>query len=148
MGGIEIDGSARVISKDGGPIQGLFAAGAATGGLEGGGANAYVGGIVKAGVFGLLAAEEAARVIKKVDVDATVSPQTSRFPVLDMIVRYGNVAAALLGPLTALIAAWPLWSTLGIASVPVALVAGGLVYILVRSYVEIVTLITEMLMPR
>jgi fumarate reductase flavoprotein subunit len=38
----------------------LFAAGATTGGLEGGPAAGYVGGLMKAVVFGLLAAECAA----------------------------------------------------------------------------------------
>jgi succinate dehydrogenase/fumarate reductase flavoprotein subunit len=61
MGGIAIDGDARVLRADGSPIAGLYAAGGATGGLEGGGAAGYVGGLVKACVFGLRAAEHAAQ---------------------------------------------------------------------------------------
>jgi fumarate reductase flavoprotein subunit len=38
-----------------------LAAGGATGGLEGGGALGYVGGLIKAGVFGLRVAEDAVR---------------------------------------------------------------------------------------
>ena len=60
MGGIMIDAHGRVISEHGGAITGLYAAGAATGGLEGGPAVGYVGGLIKAVVFGLLAAEHAA----------------------------------------------------------------------------------------
>lgn len=61
MGGIAIDGHARVKRPDGTTIDGLYAAGGTTGGLEGGGALGYVGGLIKACVFGLRAAEDAAR---------------------------------------------------------------------------------------
>jgi fumarate reductase flavoprotein subunit len=61
MGGIAIDGDARVLDSKGSPIAGLYAAGGATGGLEGGGALGYVGGLIKASVLGLRAAEHAAR---------------------------------------------------------------------------------------
>jgi fumarate reductase flavoprotein subunit len=61
MGGIAIDGHARVRRIDGTVIDGLYAAGGCTGGLEGGGSLGYVGGLIKACVFGLRAAEDAAR---------------------------------------------------------------------------------------
>ncbi len=61
MGGIAIDGHGRVKRPDGSVIAGLYAAGGATGGLEGGGALGYVGGLIKACVFGLRVAEDAAR---------------------------------------------------------------------------------------
>jgi fumarate reductase flavoprotein subunit len=60
MGGIAIDGHGRVKRPDGSIIAGLYAAGGATGGLEGGGALGYVGGLIKACVFGLRVAEHAA----------------------------------------------------------------------------------------
>lgn len=60
MGGVVIDEHGRVMSESGAPISGLYAAGATTGGLEGGPAIGYVGGLIKAIVFGLLAAEHAA----------------------------------------------------------------------------------------
>jgi succinate dehydrogenase/fumarate reductase flavoprotein subunit len=61
MGGILIDGDGRALRGDGSAIEGLYAAGGATGGLEGGGALGYVGGLIKACVFGLRAAEHAAK---------------------------------------------------------------------------------------
>jgi fumarate reductase flavoprotein subunit len=61
MGGIAIDGHGRVKRPDGSAIAGLYAAGGTTGGLEGGGALGYVGGLIKACVFGLRVAEHAAR---------------------------------------------------------------------------------------
>ncbi|MFV0297450.1 MAG: FAD-dependent oxidoreductase [Hyphomicrobiaceae bacterium] len=149
MGGIEIDGNARVIGKNGTPIPGLLAAGATTGGLEGGGRNAYVGGIVKAGVFGLLAAEEAARRAgHTAHAETRPAPATHRFPMLDLIVRHGANAALILSPLMVLLVSWLTWGALDWLSIPAGLIAGLATYILVRSYTEIVTLITETLLPR
>lgn len=61
MGGVAIDGDARVLRSDDTPIEGLYAAGSTTGGLEGGTGVGYVGGLSKSVVTGLLAAEHAAR---------------------------------------------------------------------------------------
>jgi len=61
MGGISIDADARVLRPDGQPIQGLYAVGCATGGLEGGKKHGYVGGLVKSSVTGLRAAEHIIR---------------------------------------------------------------------------------------
>lgn len=61
FGGIAIDGHGRVRRPDFSVIDGLYAAGGCTGGLEGGGALGYVGGLIKACVLGLRAGEDAAR---------------------------------------------------------------------------------------
>jgi fumarate reductase flavoprotein subunit len=61
MGGILIDDQARVLDKQRQPIAGLYAAGATTGGLEGGpvgSAVGYVGGLIKSSVMGLRAADD------------------------------------------------------------------------------------------
>ena len=61
MGGIAIDRDGRALRPDGSAIAGLYAAGGATGGLEGSGPGVgYVGGLIKACVFGMRAAEHAA----------------------------------------------------------------------------------------
>ena len=60
MGGIRIDTDARVLDATGTPIPGLYAAGATTGGIEGGPAIGYIGGLSKSAVFGFRAAEHAA----------------------------------------------------------------------------------------
>src|SRR5882672_9034258 len=60
MGGIAVDGNARVRRTDNSVIEGLYAAGGCTGGLEGGGGLGYVGGLIKACVFGYRAAEQIA----------------------------------------------------------------------------------------
>ena len=57
MGGIAIDMHGRALDEAGQPIPGLYAAGACTGGLEGGPKSGYVGGLAKAAVFGLRVGE-------------------------------------------------------------------------------------------
>ena len=61
MGGIAIDADARVVDEVGDVIPGLFAAGSATGGFEGGPKSVYLGGLTKAAVFGKRAAESVVR---------------------------------------------------------------------------------------
>ena len=61
MGGIAIDPDAQVQRQGGGAIDGLFAVGATTGGLEGGSGIGYVGGLIKAATFGIRAAEAIVR---------------------------------------------------------------------------------------
>jgi fumarate reductase flavoprotein subunit len=63
MGGIAIDPDAQVLRAGGGAIEGLYAVGATTGGLEGGSGVGYVGGLIKAATFGIRAAERIARVL-------------------------------------------------------------------------------------
>jgi fumarate reductase flavoprotein subunit len=65
FGGIAIDEHARVRRSDGRPIDGLYAIGASTGGLEGGNGGGYVGGLIKAVAFGLRAAEHIAQALDK-----------------------------------------------------------------------------------
>ena len=60
MGGIAIDGDSRVLDTNDHPITGLYAAGCATGGLEGGDAVGYVGGLSKSSTTGFRAAEHIA----------------------------------------------------------------------------------------
>jgi fumarate reductase flavoprotein subunit len=60
MGGLAIDGAARVLDEHDRPIPGLYAAGCATGGLEGGEFAGYIGGLAKSSVTALLAANHIA----------------------------------------------------------------------------------------
>ena len=57
MGGIATDAKARVLNQMGTPIEGLFAAGSTTGGLEGGSFCGYSGGLSKSSTFGLIAGD-------------------------------------------------------------------------------------------
>ncbi len=60
LGGLVIDGRARVLDGDGHWIVGLYAAGGTAGGLQGGARGGWVGGLAPALIFGLLSAEDAA----------------------------------------------------------------------------------------
>jgi len=60
MGGLVIDAHAQAQKPDGGPFPGLYAVGTPVAGLEGGPRAGYVGGLSKAFILGLLAAEHAA----------------------------------------------------------------------------------------
>lgn len=69
MGGIHTDAQGRVLDTQARPIAGLYAAGACTGGLEGGGAAAgYSGGLSKSSVFGMLAGEAIVAALKGSEV--------------------------------------------------------------------------------
>ncbi len=65
MGGIVINKHAQALREDSSVIDGLYAAGAATGGLEGGPQIGYVGGLAKSGITGLAAAEHIAMQLRK-----------------------------------------------------------------------------------
>ena len=54
-GGLAVDGFARVLTSQGNPIKGLYAAGSTVGGLEGGPRIGYVGGLIKAFGIGRIA---------------------------------------------------------------------------------------------
>ncbi len=60
LGGPKVDDHARVQDDRGEPIVGLYAAGGAAGGFDGGPDVGYAGGLVKAAVTGVAAAEDVA----------------------------------------------------------------------------------------
>lgn len=68
MGGIAIDTECRALRGDGSVIPGLFAAGSTVAGLEGGSQMAYMGGLSKAFILGLLAAEGVQRATQASEV--------------------------------------------------------------------------------
>lgn len=71
-----------------------------------------------------------------------------RYPVLNFILRYGKVASVAAAILAAVAIAGLGWQVLGWLAIVLAIVAGAVVFVLAKSYVEIVTIITEMLVPR
>lgn len=64
MGGLAITARGEVRAAAGDPIPGLYAAGSAVGGIEGGRSSFYMGGLTKALVLGLVCAESAARYLR------------------------------------------------------------------------------------
>jgi fumarate reductase flavoprotein subunit len=69
-GGLLIDQNARVLRENKEPIDGLYAAGSAVGGIEGGPQASYVGGLMKALVLGLVAAEHVAKTVTLTSANA------------------------------------------------------------------------------
>ena len=70
-----------------------------------------------------------------------------KFPFLSLVVKHGVMASAAVAVLAALFVltlTWPFWSA---ASLVPAVVLGALVLVVARSFVELVVLITEMLLP-
>lgn len=178
MGGIDINEHAEVLDRNGRPILGLFAAGATTGGLEGGKHSAYVGGLIKAGCFGLLAAERVATLAgKSFTVKHRVSAGSTndanafsngndrgqighsdpnqgeqvhglaRFVVLSMVVRHGKAIGLVAGAAVAAIVVAFGWNFLSWYVVPIALILAVIVFVVVLGVVELVTLVTELLIP-
>ena len=64
MGGIAVDGVGRVLDERNEAIPGLYAAGACTGGLDGGPHAGYVGGLAKSAAMGLVTADHLAAALK------------------------------------------------------------------------------------
>lgn len=166
MVGIDIDAQAQVLDSNSTPIPGLFAAGATTGGLEGGKDSAYIGGLIKSGSFGLLAAERIATLEGKQVVieqpkrneasvvtpvaDKSSSPTVyglARFPVLRTTIRFGRPIAIGLSLVVALLLYALSSSALGWLSVPLAMGVGVFVFVVVLGVVELVKLVTEFLIP-
>jgi hypothetical protein len=71
-----------------------------------------------------------------------------KYPVLAFIVRYGTPVAIALAVVAAALTLWIGFPLIGWASIIVAAVAGGVLLLVALSYVELVRLITEMLLPQ
>ena len=164
MGGISIDGNAQVLTENGAPLPGLLAAGAATGGLEGGKDAGYIGGLMKAGVFGLIAAERVAELRganrDEGDEAATTTPPSiqatprpprpdrlAKYPMLRGVVRHGKAGGITLSVLVASLVLWLCWPSLENWAIPIAVGAGLVTGVLALSFTELVRLITDMLLP-
>ncbi len=167
MDGIDIDGQAQVLDADKKPIAGLFAAGATTGGLEGGKNSAYIGGLIKAGSFGLIAAERIATLEGK--AFTVIQPQATtqipvkveenkltahsepkgieQFPILRTTIRYGKPIAYVMSALLGLFVYFLISSTTGLLAVPLSIAFSLVVLVLTLGLVELIKLITQFLMP-
>jgi hypothetical protein len=71
-----------------------------------------------------------------------------KYPVLAFIVRYGTPVSIALAVVAAALTLWIGFPLIGWASIIVAAVAGGVLLLVALSYVELVRLITEMLLPQ
>ena len=71
-----------------------------------------------------------------------------RYPMLGLVLRAGTAGVTLLAVFTAALLCWLAWPALGWLGALAALVAGAALYIAGRSFVELVQIVTEMLVPR
>ena len=70
------------------------------------------------------------------------------YPMLRVIVRYGNLGCIALAFLVFVAMAWLGHSALGGPGIVLATLAAIVVFVVGRSYVELVRLITDMLLPK
>jgi len=118
--------------------------------LEGGPAIGYVGGLVKA-VLGLRAAERIAAVRDERSGAERALPTgepTRSYPMVHALVKYGHalaIAAAL--ACVALGIAFAVRDG-AIAYAAAGLAVGALLYVLLKSYTELVSIIADMMLPK
>lgn len=72
----------------------------------------------------------------------------NKYPVLGLIVKFGAPAAIAVAVIAFLLIAWVLWGLIGAGALVVGAFVGGLLFLVAKSYVELVTIITEMLLPQ
>lgn len=163
MGGISINADGQALTPTGEAIPGLYAVGCAAGGLEGGSVHGYVGGLVKSSVTGLRAAEHvlSGLVAQQAQTDALLrtppperpAPQSQASPptytTLHFLVQHGDkgavlvsVALLVLGIVLLIGGFGPLWA------IPIVVLGVAFVHLLMRSYVELVRVIVDMLLPK
>jgi fumarate reductase flavoprotein subunit len=163
MAGIAIDEHAQVLRENGEPIPGLLAAGGTTGGIEGGRNIAYLGGLLKAGVFGLVAAERAHSLLRPAAAGdaasgAASSPATAssaaisvpglrQYPLLHAIAHYGTAGSVILGVLGALFFAKVLHPVFEGYSPFISAALGIIIAMIGRAFVELVSLIANIFFP-
>lgn len=169
MGGIATDRYSQVLDNNNVPIKGLLAAGATTGGLEGGSGAAYIGGLMKSGVFGLVAAEQAAKLNKQLAVKFNAQSGVSShkknkrnfvnqsfdrprgladFPVLRWVVRYGVFGATSFASVLFIFILLSLGTNIEFWGVVFAGGASLFVAIIGIGFTELIRLITQLLIPK
>lgn len=70
------------------------------------------------------------------------------YPVVQLLVRHGAMVAIAIGVVPVLFGLY--WAVAGFGAVYAVggLIAGAIAYLFVKSYVELVTIITDMLLPK
>jgi hypothetical protein len=70
-----------------------------------------------------------------------------KYPVLSLVKRHGAAGSVGVTILVALLAGGGAWPLAGWLAIPIAILLGGLAYVLAKCFVELITLITDVLMP-
>ncbi len=74
--------------------------------------------------------------------------QPPTFPAIRLIAAGGDVIAALVGLVPVLAAIWAVAAGFSWLVVPAGLLAGALLWLVLRSYVEVLRILSDTLMPR
>ena len=70
------------------------------------------------------------------------------YPIVRLLVKYGNALAIAVGAVLAIAGIWAALAGFGWAWAPVGAMTGAFAGLMLRSYVEVVRLIADMLLPR
>lgn len=147
MGGITINADSQVLTEAQQQIPGLYAVGCATGGLEGGPAVGYIGGLVKSGVTGLRAGEHIVAALAPARVEA--APSTLKtYPAVVFLSKHGRRIATLAAASIALVAQIPAAMGHGAGWSVGGLVAAALAWGIIRVGAEVVEVVADTLLPR
>ena len=71
-----------------------------------------------------------------------------RFPMLAFVLRFGTVATTLLALISAALIVLLAWPALGWTAGVVAVLVAAVIFVAGKSFVELVVIVTEMLVPR
>jgi len=156
MGGLAVDANARVIDRNGNPVEALYAVGASAGGLEGGRNVGYVGGLMRALTSGLLAADDLGRVSGYIGQSSrnepssenAVAPRSRPRPTVLRVLAHRPFAISATTSAIAfaivLVLAWPIIANL--ALLPAAGI-GAIVFVLAKAFCELAAIILDVLVP-
>ena len=71
----------------------------------------------------------------------------SKYPALGLIIKYGTPGAYVLGLLALAGVFFGFYATIGWYALPIAVVASLVVVLVVKSYAELIIMITDMMIP-
>jgi hypothetical protein len=71
----------------------------------------------------------------------------NRYPVLKLIIKYGTPGAFVLGFLALVGTFFVCFTTVGWLALPIAVVISAVVVLVVKSYAELILMITDMIVP-
>lgn len=76
------------------------------------------------------------------------TPPAPSYPAVNILLRHGRLIAALIGVLPLIAGAWGVVEGAPGVFAALAALAAPVLYLLMRSYVELVTIIADMLLPK
>lgn len=75
-------------------------------------------------------------------------PPVPSYPAVNILLRHGRLIAVFIGIVPLIVAVWMVVAGAPTTFAVAAIVAAPVLYLLIRSYVELVTIIADMLLPK